>query len=58
MLTGIVGTELLMFLLGFSSITTVYEISKTTKSSKSSKIQRGAEKIAKHIPKQGDEDRC
>ena len=36
---------LLLFALGFTCVTSVYEISKTGKSSKSDKVRRSAEKF-------------
>lgn len=42
-------TEVLMFILGFSAITSVYEIAKTSKSNKSNKVVRDAEKITKNL---------
>lgn len=42
-------TEAILFLLGFTSITTVYEIATTGKKTKSERIQKRAESIKKHI---------
>lgn len=39
--------EVMMFMLGFSSVVSVYEIVKTTKSTKSNAIRREAEKIGR-----------
>ena len=41
-------TEVLMFLAGFTAITTVYEIAKTSKSSQSGKLKRETNKIKKN----------
>ncbi len=40
-------TEVLMFLMGFTAVTTVYEIAKTTKSNQSNKLKRGTDKLKK-----------
>lgn len=39
--------EAMLFMLGFGAVTSVYEIVKTAKSTKSSAIKREAEKIGK-----------
>lgn len=39
----------LMFLLGFSSIVSVYEIAKTGKKCKADKVARGIEKCKKYL---------
>lgn len=39
--------EVMMFMLGFSGVVSVYEIVKTAKSTKSSAIRREAEKIGR-----------
>lgn len=39
--------EVMMFMLGFSGVVSVYEIVKTTKSTKSNAIRREAEKIGR-----------
>jgi len=41
-------TEAILFLLGFSSITAVYEIATTGKKTKSDRIQKKAESCKKH----------
>ena len=38
--------SVMMFVLGFTCVTSVYEIAKTSKSSKSDKIRKSAEKFA------------
>lgn len=39
--------EVMLFMIGFSSVVSVYEIAKTTKSTKSNAIRREAERIGK-----------
>lgn len=39
--------EAMLFMLGFTAVTSVYEIAKTAKSTKSNSIKREAEKIDK-----------
>lgn len=43
--------EAMLFMIGFSSVVSVYEIAKTTKSTKSDAIWREAEKIGKRESK-------
>lgn len=42
-------TEAILFLLGFTSITTVYEIAMTGRKTKSDRIQKRAEIIKKRL---------
>lgn len=42
-------TEVILFLLGFTSITTVYEVTKTSKSSKSNSLKNDAKKLDKNL---------
>lgn len=44
-------TEVILFLLGFTSITTVYEVTKTSKSSKSNSIKNDVKKLNKNLIK-------
>lgn len=37
--------SILMFVLGFTCVTSVYEISKTNRSSKSDRVKKSAEKL-------------
>ena len=39
--------EVMMFLMGFTAITTVYEIAKTSKSNQSNKLKRSTDKLKK-----------
>lgn len=41
------ATSILLFLLGFTSVTTVYEIAKTGRHTKSDKISRAADSLKK-----------
>lgn len=45
--------EAFLFLLGFTSVTAVYEIAKTGKSSKSDKVKRAADSWKKQCKKSG-----
>ena len=41
--------EAMLFLLGFTAITSVYEIAKTSKSTKSNSLKRNSEKFLKNL---------
>ena len=41
-------TEVLMFMLGFSGVVSVYEIAKTSKNTKGNTIKKEAEKLSKN----------
>lgn len=41
------ATNILLFILGFTSVTTVYEIAKSGKHTKSDKISRAADSLKK-----------
>lgn len=40
-------TEVILFMLGFTAITSVYEIAKSSKSNQSSKLKRDTERLRK-----------
>ena len=43
----LIMAEVMMFLMGFTAITTVYEIAKTSKSNQSNKFKKSTEKLKK-----------
>lgn len=43
----LIMAEVMMFLMGFTAITTVYEIAKTSKSNQSNKLKRSTDNLKK-----------